>query len=203
MKKGGIMKKSLSSFILVLFLFLPLSSFAGAPLDAVKGNVEKVLDVLRDPALKGESGKNTKKAKVRTISGTMFDFNELSRRTLGQNWTKLNAAQQKEFTELYRTILEDAYVDKIVTYTDEKVLYTKENPLTEKTVEVQTTIVTKKADIPIFYRVIQKGPEWRVYDVVIEGVSLINNYRTQFREILTNKTPEALLETLRKKVGKA
>jgi phospholipid transport system substrate-binding protein len=133
----------------------------------------------------------------------MFDYNELSRRTLGQNWTKLNAEQQKEFTELYKSILEDAYVDKIVTYTDEKILYNKENPLTEKTVEVQTTIVTKKADIPIFYRVIQKGSEWRVYDVVIEGVSLINNYRTQFREILTNKTPEALLETLRKKVGKA
>ena len=197
------MKKGLSLFILVLFLSLPLSSFAGAPLDSVKGNVDKVLDVLRDPALKGESGKKAKKAKVRTISDKMFDFNELSRRTLGQNWTKLNTGQQKEFTELYKSILEDAYVDKIVTYTDEKVLYNKENPLTEKTVEVQTTIVTKKADIPIFYRVIQKGPEWRVYDVVIEGVSLINNYRTQFREILTNKTPEALLETLRKKVGKA
>ena len=197
------MKKSLSSFILVLFLLLPLSSFAGAPLDSVKGNVDKVLDVLRDPALKGEAGKKAKKAKVRTISEKMFDFSELSRRTLGQNWTKLNTEQQKEFTELYKSILEDAYVDKIVTYTDEKVLYNKENPLTEKTVEVQTTIVTKKADIPIFYRVIQKGPEWRVYDVVIEGVSLINNYRTQFREILTNKTPEALLETLRKKVGKA
>jgi phospholipid transport system substrate-binding protein len=196
------MRKSIFIFILVLFLSPPLSSFAGAPLDSVKGNVDKVLDVLRDSALKGESGKKAKKAKIRTISEKMFDFNELSRRTLAQNWTKLNTEQQKEFTELYKSILEDAYVDKIVAYTDEKVLYNKENPLTEKTVEVQTTIVTKKADIPIFYRVIQKGPEWRVYDVVIEGVSLINNYRTQFREILTNKTPEALLETLRKKVGK-
>jgi phospholipid transport system substrate-binding protein len=197
------MKKGLSSLVFVLFLCMPLSSFAGAPLDSVKGNVDKVLDVLRDPALKGESGKKAKKAKVRTISERMFDYNELSRRTLGQNWTKLNTEQQKEFTDLYKSILEDAYVDKIVTYTDEKVLYNKESPLTEKTVEVQTTIVTKKADIPICYRVMQKGAEWRVYDVVIEGVSLINNYRTQFREILTNKTPEALLETLRKKVGKA
>jgi phospholipid transport system substrate-binding protein len=197
------MKKCISSFILVLLLSLPLSSFADAPLASVKGNVDKVLDVLRDPALKGESGKKAKKAKIRTITDKMFDFNELSRRTLGQNWTRLNIAQQKEFTELYKSILEDAYVDKIVTYTDEKVLFNKENPLTEKTVEVQTVIVTKKADIPIFYRVILKGTEWRVYDVVIEGVSLINNYRTQFRETLTNKTPEALLETLRKKVGKA
>jgi len=197
------MKKTTTAFILLLLLSLPLSSFAGAPLDSVKGNVDKVLNVLRDPALKGDSGKKAKKAKIRTISEKMFDFNELSRRTLGQNWTKLNTGQQKEFTELYTSILEDAYVDKIVTYTDEKVLYNKENRLTEKTVEVQTTIVTKKCDIPIFYRVIHKGIEWRVYDVVIEGVSLINNYRTQFREILANKTPEALLETLRKKVGKA
>jgi len=133
----------------------------------------------------------------------MFDFNELSRRTLAQNWTKLNNEQQKEFIELYKSILEDAYVDKIVTYTDEKVIFNKENPLSEKTFEVQTMILTKKADIPIYYRVIQKEGEWRVYDVVIEGVSLINNYRSQFKDILTNKTPEVLLDTLRKKVGKA
>jgi phospholipid transport system substrate-binding protein len=73
--------------------------------------------------------------------------------------------------------------------------------LSEKTVEVQTTIVTKKADVPIYYRVIQKDGDWKVYDVVIEGISLINNYRTQFREILANKPPEALIDTLRKKVG--
>jgi phospholipid transport system substrate-binding protein len=90
-----------------------------------------------------------------------------------------------------------------VNYSDEKVLFSKENTLTEKTTEVQTTIVTKKADIPIYYRVILKEGEWKVYDVVIEGVSLISNYRTQFREILTNKSPEHLLDTLRKKVGKA
>jgi phospholipid transport system substrate-binding protein len=197
------MTKQLAGFLLVVLLIVPLPVFAGAPLDSVKANVDKVLDVLRDPALKGESGKKTKKTKIRSISEKMFDFNELSRRTLGQNWNKFNTDQQKEFIELYKSILEDAYVDKIVTYTDEKVLFNKETSLTEKTCEVQTTIVTKKADIPIFYRVIQKEGAWRVYDVVIEGVSLINNYRTQFREILTNKPPDALLDTLRKKVGKA
>jgi phospholipid transport system substrate-binding protein len=68
---------------------------------------------------------------------------------------------------------------------------------------VQTTVITKKADIPIHYRVIQKGSDWKVYDVVIEGVSLVSNYRNQFKEILLNKTPDALIDTLRKKVGKA
>ena len=82
-------------------------------------------------------------------------------------------------------------------------MFNKENPLSEKTVEVQTTIVTKKADIPIFYRVILKGGEWRVYDVIIEGVSLVSNYRSQFSQILANKSPEGLLDTLRKKAAKA
>lgn len=197
------MKKHLVGLTLIVLLIFPLYAYAGAPLEAVKGHVNKVLDVLRDPSLKGESGKKTKKTKIRSISDKMFDFTELSRRTLAQDWKKLNPEQQKEFIELYKCLLEDAYADKIVTYTEEKVLFTKENPLSEKTFEIQTTIVTKKADVPIYYRVIQKEGEWRVYDVVIEGVSLINNYRTQFREILSNKKPDALLDTLRKKVGKA
>jgi phospholipid transport system substrate-binding protein len=133
----------------------------------------------------------------------MFDYTELSKRTLGQNWSKFNASQQTEFLGLYKTLLEDAYADKIITYTDEKVVFGKETTLSEKTVEVQTTVITKKADIPINYRVIQKGSDWKVYDVVIEGVSLVSNYRNQFKEILSNKTPDALLDTLRKKVGKA
>ena len=197
------MKRQLSVLSVIAVLLFPLYAYAGAPLNAVEVHVNKVLDVLRDPALKGESGKKAKKEKIRSISEKMFDYTELSRRTLGQDWKKLNPSQQKEFTELYRTLLEDAYADKIVNYKDEKVIFGKENSLTEKTVEVQTTIVTKKADIPINYRVILKEGAWRVYDVVIEGVSLINNYRSQFREILANKSPEVLLDTLRKKVGKA
>jgi phospholipid transport system substrate-binding protein len=197
------MKKQFVGLILVLLLTVPFSAYAGPPLDTVKGHIDKVLDVLRDSSLKGDSGKSAKKAKIRSITEKMFDYTELSRRTLGQNWKKFNNEQQKEFIELYKSILEDAYADKLITYTDEKVLFNKENMLSEKTCEIQTTIVTKKADIPIFYRVIQKDGEWRVYDVVIEGVSLVNNYRTQFREILASKPPDGLLDVLRKKVGKA
>ena len=132
----------------------------------------------------------------------MFDFTELSKRSLGQNWNKFNPDQQKEFIKLYKSLLEDTYADKITSYTDEKLVFGKEISLSEKTVEVQTTVVTKTSEVPINYRVIEENGHWKVYDVVIEGVSLISNYRTQFREILASKTPEALLETLRKKVGK-
>ena len=197
------MRKKTVAFIVIVFLMVPLYVYAGPPLEAVKTQVNKVMDVLRDSSLKGEAGKKVKREKIRNISGNMFDYTELSKRTLGQNWSKLNAGQQTEFLGLYKTLLEDAYADKIINYTDEKVVFGKETTLSEKTAEVQTTIITKKADIPINYRVIQKGSDWKVYDVVIEGVSLVSNYRNQFKEILLNKTPDALLDTLRKKVGKA
>ena len=197
------MRKKTVAFIIIVFLMVPLCVYAGPPLEAVKTQVNKVMDVLRDSSLKGESGKKVKREKIRSISDNMFDYTELSKRTLGQNWSKLNAGQQTEFLGLYKKLLEDAYADKIIAYTDEKVVFGKETALSEKTAEVQTTVITKKADIPIHYRVIQKGSDWKVYDVVIEGVSLVSNYRNQFKEILLNKTPDALIDTLRKKVGKA
>jgi phospholipid transport system substrate-binding protein len=196
------MKKLVTAFGVIMILFIPLLSYAASPLDTVRADINKVLDVLRDHSLKGESGKEIKKTKIMNIAGDMFDFNELSRRTLAQNWRKLNGGQQKEFVELYTSLLEDTYASKVLSYTNEKVVYGKEITLTGKTVEVQTTIVTKKADVPINYRVILKGSDWKVYDVVIEGVSLISNYRSQFNDILENKPPETLLDTLRKKVGR-
>lgn len=198
------MRKGSAVLTLCLLLFLPptVSSSGGGPLETVTEHVNSALDILRDPSLKGEAKKKVKKEKIRALSETMFDFTELSKRTLSQNWGKMTPAQQKEFIDLYKSILEDAYMDKIVSYTDEKVIFDREVQLSEKAVEVQTITVTRTVEIPINYRVIQKEGQWRVYDVVIEGVSLINNYRSQFREILTNKTINDLLDILRKKVGK-
>jgi phospholipid transport system substrate-binding protein len=201
--KGASMKKVLTGFHLIIFVILPLSLYAGTPQNTVEGHVKNVLNVLRDPALKGDKAKKVKKEKVRTISEKMFDFSELSKRTLGMNWKNLNPDQQKEFIDLYKDILEDAYMDRIMSYSDERVVFQKETMLSDDTAEVQSNIITKKAEIPIYYRVIMKDGNWRVYDVIIEGVSLIKNYRTQFREILANKSPEELLKVLRKKVGKA
>jgi phospholipid transport system substrate-binding protein len=195
------MKKQLVGVLFILGLMFPLWAYSGVPLETVKGQMNRVFEVLRNPALKGEAGKKVKKEKIRSISEEIFDFTELSRRSLGQNWNKFSPDQQKEFTKLYKSLLEEAYADKITSYTDEKVFFKREITLSEKTVEVETTIVTKTSEVPIHYRVIEKEGQWKVYDVVIEGVSLVSNYRTQFREILANKKPEDLLETLRKKVA--
>jgi len=187
--------------ILMFFLAaLPLYVHAGAPLDTVQANVNKVLDVLRDPKLKGDSAKGIKKEKLEVIYEQMFDGVELSMRTMGVNWKKLNSAQQKEFTQLYRQILEKAYIDKIFSYTNEKIVFPKESMLSNNQAEVQTKVITSSKEIPISYNVILKGGTWKVYDVVIENVSLVRNYRSQFNSILAKNTPDQLLEILRKKV---
>jgi phospholipid transport system substrate-binding protein len=195
------MKRTLIGSMLLIWLMAPLFAFAGVPLDTVKANANSVLEVLRDPKLKGEAGRKVKEQKIQAAAEKLFDFVELSKRTLGLSWNNFTPEQRKEFVQLFEGILKDAYVDKILAYSNEQINFTKEVPLSETTVEVDSVVVTKGAQVPINYRVIKKDNEWRVYDVVIEGVSLINNYRTQFREILGNNPPEKLLETLRKKTG--
>ena len=196
------MKKILVGAMLLAWLMVPLLAFAGVPLDTVKANVNSVLEILRDPKLKGEAGKKVKEQKIQAAAEKLFDFVELSKRTLGLNWNNFTPEQRKEFVHLFETILKDAYIEKITAYDNEPVNFTKEVPLSETTVEVSSVVVLKGGQqVPINYRVIKKENDWRVYDVVIEGVSLINNYRTQFREILGNNPPEKLLETLRKKTG--
>jgi phospholipid transport system substrate-binding protein len=193
------MKKWLAGPMLLIWLMVPLFAFAGAPLDTVKANVNSVLDLLRDPKLKGEAGKKVKEQRIQVAAEKLFDFVELSKRTLGLNWNNFGSDQRKEFVQLFETILKDAYVDKITAYTNEQVNFTKEVPLSETTTEVQSIVIYKGGQVPINYRVIKKENDWKVYDVVIEGVSLVSNYRTQFREILGNNPPEKLLETLRNK----
>jgi phospholipid transport system substrate-binding protein len=194
------MKRHLIGLSILMFFFSTLPVYAGAPLDTVQTNVNQVLDVLRDPKLKGESAKGIKKEKLEAIYGQMFDEVELSMRTLGRNWPKLNPAQQKEFIQLYRQILEKAYIDKILSYTNEKIVFPKENMLSNNQAEVQTKVITSSKEIPIFYKVILKDGTWKVYDVVVENVSLVQNYRSQFNSILAKNTPDQLLEILRKKV---
>ena len=194
------MKRHVIGLSILMFLLSTLPAYAGAPLDMVQANVNKVLDVLRDPNLKGEAAKGAKKEKLEVIYEQMFDGVELSMRTMGGNWKKLNPAQQKEFTLLYRQILEKAYIDKILSYTNEKIVFPKESMLSNSQAEVQTNVITSSKEIPISYRVILKNGTWKVYDVVIENVSLVQNYRSQFNSILAKNTPDQLLETLRKKV---
>ena len=194
------MKRQFTGLIILAFFLFSFSAYAGEPMNVTQVNVNKVLDVLRDPKLKPESAKEIKKQKLRTIYKNMFNKIEFSKRTLARNWDKLNAGQQKEFIELFEQVLEKTYIDKILSYTNEKIDFYKETMNSEKLAEIQTKVITSSKEIPIFYRLILKDGGWKVYDVVVENVSLVQNYRTQFNDILAKNTPEKLLEILRKKV---
>jgi phospholipid transport system substrate-binding protein len=194
------MGRQFAGIIILVFFLFSLSAYAGEPMNVAQANVNKVLDILRDPKLKSESAKEIKLQKLRLIYKIMFNEVEFSKRTLARNWDKLNAAQQKEFINLFEQVLEKTYIDKILSYTTEKIDFYKENMNSEKLAEVQSKVITSSKEIPIYYRLIFKDGEWRVYDVVVENVSLVQNYRTQFNDILAKNTPEKLLEILRKKV---
>jgi phospholipid transport system substrate-binding protein len=198
------MKRSLVVLVIALaaLALSQVSAFSAAPLETIKPQVNRALEVLRDPALKAESAKAAKEKKIWEILDSVFDYNELSKRTLAQNWKKLSPDQQKEFISLFGKLLGGVYMDRIIAYKDEKVVFGKVTNLSDKTAEVQSQVIQSSKSIPIHYRMILKDGEWKVYDVVIEGASLVQNYRTQFREILTNKTPEDLLKQLREKTRK-
>lgn len=195
------MKRPIVLLSIVISLLFSLPAWAGAPLDTVKLNVNKGLEVLRDPKLKADSAKEIKKEKLRLIYNNLFDDIELGKRTLSRNWNSMNTAQRQEFVKLFRQVLEKAYVDRILDYSDEKIVFDKETMLSDTQAEVQTRVLTSaNKEIPIFYRAILKDGSWKVYDVVIENVSLVLNYRTQFNDIMAKNNPEHLLETLRQKV---
>jgi phospholipid transport system substrate-binding protein len=192
------MKKFIFGLCIILLGAFSLTAYAGTPLDTIKGYINKVLAIVSDKSLT----RDAKVKKIEVLYEQMFDEEELSRRSLGRNWKKLTPAQRKEFIPLFRQVLEKAYIDRILAYNNEKIVFSKQVMNSDTLAEVRSTVITSSREVPIVYRVILKGGTWKAYDVVIENVSLIQNYRTQFNEILSRNSPEQLLEILRERVKK-
>jgi phospholipid transport system substrate-binding protein len=190
----------LNVILLAVFLILPLQVHADGAKATIEGQIDKMLVKMKEPAFK-ELSRDAKLAEIRKIINEVFDYKELSRRTLGRDWKKFKPEQQTEFVDLFSKLLENVYADRILAYTHEKIEFGKETELKKGRMEVESYIVTlDNTKVPLFYRMSNKTGQWRVYDIVIEGVSMIKNYRGQFRQILSKKKPEDLLQTLRKKV---
>jgi phospholipid transport system substrate-binding protein len=187
---------------LFFIVMVPARVHADSALDTIKSRIEQVLAVLRDPALKSDAAKETTIKRLKQIFDGTFDYVELSRNTLSRHWDKLKPEQQKEFTQLYKTLLENFYMGTILSYKDQTVVFGKERALGENRVEVDTKLISGSTETPINFRMISKGGEWRVYDFVVENISVVSNYRSQFGRILTRETPESMLESLRKQVEK-
>jgi len=195
------MRKWLIGLHLLVLSTIPIQVHADTALDTIKSRVNQVLAVLRDPALKSESAKEVKKTRLRQIFDSIFDYAELSRSTLSRNWDKLKPDQQREFMQLYKTLLEKVYMDTILSYKDQEVVFGKERALRENRVEVDTKLISGSTETPINFRMITKGDAWWVYDFVIENISVVSNYRSQFSRVLTKQSPEEMLAALRKQVG--
>lgn len=170
----------------------------GSPTGAVKETVDQVFVVLRDQALKDPARETERRAKLEEIIGQRFDYAEMAKRTLASRWKGLSTEQQQEFVTLFQQFLANSYVGNVDGYSGEEVEYLKEREKGEFA-EVQTKVVSPKVQIPLDYRLLQKNGEWWVYDVVIDGVSLMKNYRGQFSRIINSSSFEALLEKLRSK----
>ena len=191
----------LSMLLLAVLLILPMPSFAASAKDTVEVQINKMLAKMQTPEFKGLD-REAKLTEIRQVINEIFDYQELSQRTLGRDWKKFTPEQQKEFVDLFAALLENVYADRILAYTHEKIEFGKETELKAGRAEVESYIITTdNTKVPLFYRLSEKEGQWRVYDVVIEGVSMIKNYRGQFRQILAKKKPEDLLQTLREKVN--
>ena len=184
----------------LILLTFPCCASAGAARDTVQTEVEKIVATLQKPGFKDQP-REEQISNIRRIINTVFDYSELSRRTLGRGWKKFSPDQKTKFISLFSELLENTYADRVLAYTDEKIDFGDEVELKKNRVEVKSTIITKSnTSVPLNYRMIQKDGSWKVYDVVIEGISLVQNYRSQFREILAQKSPEELINTLEEKV---
>jgi len=201
------MMKRCCLILLVALLLLSFGQTASAadPIEVLKAPMDDGLALLRDPQYKTDdpAKKAEQREKFWALIEPVFDFKELSKRTLARNWKKFNDAQQKEFAQVFSELMGNIYVDRIQGgYSDETIefgdqILHESRPLAV----VKTFIVSSRNRIPVDYSLTKQGETWRVYDVKVEGVSLVKNYRSQFKEILSKDSPDQLIEQLKQKVA--
>ena len=184
--------------ILTAGMLLATTSLATAdasPTDSIRGSVDSILALLQNK----EMDSDVRREKIGEVISERFDFRAMSQRTLATNWKSASKEQRQEFVQLFSRLIENTYIGRVEAYTDEKVDYPKEKIKGKKAV-VETLILTDNADIPVNYKVYRKDDKWWVYDVVIEGVSLISNYRIAYQEIVKKEGFDGLIAKMKDKI---
>ena len=181
---------------LLLLVSLPCSSKAGIPSDQVRQTADKVLSILQDTRLKSADKEQERRDQLRQVISARFDFNEMAKRALGQHWQRRSAEEQRQFVQLFTNLLERSYAGQIESFNGEKIVYGREKQ-DNNYAEVDTKIITKKGEeFSVNYLMHPASGDWKVYDVVIENISLVNNYRSQFNHVLANSSFDELLRKL-------
>ena len=198
------MKTLLSRLAATLFCFCLLAGAAQAASpahQALERVIANVLNLIKDPAYANPATRAGQRAKIEKEARTIFDFGEFSMRTVGARWKTFTPAQQQSFSEAFANLLIPTYVNKIDGYNGEQVVYLSEVSSSDGSkVEIRTEVALKDGrKIPVFYRMLHKNGKWWVYDVLVENLSLVKNYRTQFQDILTTGTPDELIRRINEK----
>ena len=174
-------------------------AWAGAPTDQLKAQIDRVLRIMDAPEFKKEGKQRDRRTAVRQIANEIFDFTETARRSLGRHWQSRTPAERQEFVALFSDLLERSYISKIELYGGERISY-QGDTIDGDVAFVRTKLTTKQgSDIPIEYRMLRRGDNWMVYDVVIEGISLVANYRTQFNKIIQTSSYQELVQRMKNK----
>lgn len=188
--------------IALLLLAAPAPVRAGEPTGQIRDAIEQGIAVVKDPNLAGKGMQAERRARLREAVAPYFDFREMAKRSLGIYWKARSPSEREEFVRLYQELLENSYAGKIESYQGERIVYGKETVDPPYAV-VRTEIVTMNGqEIPVKYMLLLKGNRWRIYDVVIEGISLVNNYRSQFGSILQKSSFQELMRKLKATAGR-
>lgn len=182
------MNRAFACLLSCVLMLLSRTAFAGQAQDTVRTAVDDVLLVLHN-SRQGEPGRLDRLAQV---VSKVFDPEELARRTLASHWQGFSPEEQKVFTAAFIKLLQNTYIRRMEAYTDEKIEFIGESELAENRAEVSSKIISSNKDIAVIYRLVKNG-DWKVYDVIIEGVSLVQNYRNQFAQMLAKESPAQLI----------
>ncbi len=191
------------TIICLIFSAFSFSEAINTPTEDIKTTINSIIDVLKDKELSLSARTAERRSKIRALINERFDFKEMAKRSLGRHWNKRTPEEKKEFVSIFSDLLEASYIGKILAYTDEKIIYKKESIKGNgRYAVVNTTVMTEKVDIPIDYKVIFRGNGWMVYDVLIEGVSFISTYRSQYNQILKKESYAKLIQIMKNKLDK-
>ena len=181
----------------VLLMFTASPAFAGPPTDQLRSRVDKVSTVLEDPALRGDDKAVQRRAEIRKVADDIFDFGEMAKRSLGRHWDERTATERAEFVSLFTDLLRRAYYSKIEKATFDKILFRGEKQQGDDALVRTLVVLPHGEQMNLDYALILVGERWKVYDLRIEGISLVSNYRSQFSRIIRTTSYEELVAKLK------
>ena len=195
-------KKTIFSILCIFMTATLVNAQPQSPTDSTRKPVEEVLAILNDPQYKPEDKKSAQREKLWDTTLSMFDFTEIAKRTLARNWLVFSPEQRKSFRDVFARLLTTTYTNKIQgNFSNEKVVFLDEEVLNQNKAQVRSQIQGEGIETPVDYSLKLGEKGWRIYDVKVEGISLVQNYRTQFNKYLKEKTPDQLIEELDRKVA--